>query len=130
MCETVDGSDRTPARDFLRAHFDADETAALLAACVRAATEPARIDNAAQLIESVAGAERPELGLAALRMLDVGKTCAQKKTAVETIRRLRYLRARPALVKLDRLRLAHPKNPPPAVACFGTTIADAIEQLK
>jgi serine/threonine protein kinase len=130
VCETVDGSDRAPAQEFLRAHFDADETAALLAACVRAATEPARIENAAALIESVAGADRPELGMAALRMLDVGKTCAQKKAAVETIRRLRYLRARPTLVKLDRLRLAHPKNPPAAVACFGTTLADAIEQLK
>ena len=130
VCETVDGSDRAPAQEFLRAHFDADASAALLAACVRAASEPARIENAAALLEAVAGADRPELGMAALRLLDVGKTCAQKKAAVETIRRLHYLRARPALVKLDRQRLAHPKNPPPAVACFGTTIADTIEQLK
>jgi len=130
VCETVDGSDRAPAEQFLRAHFDADAAAALLAACVRAASEPARIENAAALIEAVAGAERPELGAAALRLLDVGKSCAQKKAAVETIRRLRYLRARPALVKLDRARLAHAKNPPPALACFGTSIADAIEELK
>ena len=68
--------------------------------------------------------------MAALRLLDVGKTCAQKKAAVETIGRLRYLRARGALVKLDRQRLAHAGHPTPAVACFGTTIADTIEQLK
>ncbi len=128
VCETVDGSDRTPAQEFFKAHFDADESAALLNACVRAATEPARIENAAALIEAIAGSERPELGMAALRLLDVGKSCAQKKAAVETIRRLHYLRARPTLVKLDRQRLAHPKAAP--VACFGTTIADTIEQLK
>ncbi|HEX8953402.1 MAG TPA: hypothetical protein VF945_16215, partial [Polyangia bacterium] len=125
-----DGSEPAPAQAFLRAHFDADEAAALLAGCVRAATEPARVENAARLIEGVAGPERPELGLAALRMLEVGKTCAQKKSAVETIRRLHYLRARGALVKLDRLRLAHASRPPPSLACFGTTIADTIEQLK
>jgi hypothetical protein len=130
VCETVDGNDRAAAQEFLRAHFDADASAALLAACVRDATEPVRIEKAAQLIEAVAGAERPELGMAALRLLDVGKSCAQKKAAVETIRRLHYLRARGALVKLDRLRLAHASHPPPSVACFGTTIADTIEQLK
>jgi len=130
VCETVDGSDPAPAAEFLRAHFDADETASLLVACVRAATDPARVENAARLIETVAGADRPELGMAALRMLDVGKSCAQKKTAVATIRRLHYLRARGALVKLDRQRLAHQSHPPPALACFGTSIADAIEQLK
>jgi tRNA A-37 threonylcarbamoyl transferase component Bud32 len=130
VCETVDGSDPAPAAEFLRAHFDADESAALLAACVRAATDPARVENAARLVETVAGADRPELGMAALRMLDVGKSCAQKKAAVATIRRLHYLRARAALVKLDRQRLAHQSHPPPALACFGTSIADAIEQLK
>ena len=130
VCETVDGSDPAPAAEFLRAHFDADESATLLLGCVRAAAEPARIENAARLIESVAGADRPELGMAALHMLDVGKSCAQKKAAVETIRRLHYLRARGALVKLDRQRLAHQSHPPAALACFGNSIADAIEQLK
>jgi hypothetical protein len=101
-----------------------------LLACVRATSDPNRIDNAAKVIESVAGAERPELAMAALRMLDVGKTCAQKKAAVETIRRLHYLRARGTLVKLDRQRLAHQSHEPATLACFGTTIAEAIEQLK
>jgi serine/threonine-protein kinase len=130
VCETVDGSDRAPTETFLRAHFDADQTAALLLACVRATTEPSRIQNASAFIEAVAGAERPELGMAAMRLLDIGKTCAQKKAAVETIGRLHYIRARAALVKLDRQRLAHQQHPPPAVACFGTTIADTIERLK
>ena len=68
--------------------------------------------------------------MAALRMLEVGRTCAQKKSAVEVIRRLHYLRARGALVKLDRMRLAHASHPPAAVACFGTSITETIEQLK
>ena len=114
----------------MRTHFGADDAAAVLAACVRAATEPSRIENTAQVIEAVAGADRPELGMAAMRLLDLGKSCAQKKAAVETIRRLHYLRARSALVKLDRQRLAQKSHPAPAVACFGTTIADTIEALK
>jgi serine/threonine-protein kinase len=130
VCEAVDTVEQGPAQEFLRARFDADGTAALLAGCVRAATEPARVENTARLIAAIAGAERPELGMAAMRLLDLGKSCAQKKAAVETIRRLRYLRARGALVKLDRQRLAHAKNPPPPLACFGTTIADTIEELK
>lgn len=130
VCEAVDANDHAAAQEFLRAHFDADGTASLLSACVRAATDAARIDRTAQLLEAVDGSERPELGAAALRMLDVGKTCAQKKIAVEMIGRLHYLRARGTLVKLDRQRLAHAKNPPPTLACFGSSIADAIEQLK
>ncbi len=130
VCETVDGSDHAPAQEFLRAHFDADEAAALLVGGARAATDPARVENAGELIALAAGPERPELGMTALRMLEVGKSCAQKKAAVETIRRLHYLRARGALVKLDRLRLAHQSHPPAALACFGTTIAETIEQLK
>jgi hypothetical protein len=63
-------------------------------------------------------------------MLDVGKTCAQKKAAVETIGRLRYTRARGALVKLDKQRLAQKSHPGPALACFGDSISHAIEQLK
>jgi hypothetical protein len=129
LCETVD-ADQGRVATFLRGHFDADENAALLLACVRATVEPSRIENAARLIEATVGAERPELGMAAMRMLDVGKTCAQKKAAVETIRRLHYLRARNALVKLDRLRLAQKGHPTPAVSCFGTVIAETIEQLK
>ena len=130
VCETIDAPDHAPAEAFLRAHFDADETAALLLACARAASEPERIVNASALIEAVAGAERPELAMAAMRLLDVGKSCAQKKAAVETIGRLHYIRARAALVKLDRQRLAQKSHPAPAVACFGTTIADTIERLK
>jgi hypothetical protein len=130
VCETVDASDRSGVEQFLRAQIGVAETPALLLACVRASSDPNRIDNAANVIEAVAGADRPELGMAALRMLDVGKTCAQKKTAVETIRRLHYLRARGTLVKLDRQRLAHQSHEPAALACFGTTIAEAIEQLK
>jgi hypothetical protein len=130
VCETVDTSDRAPVEAFFRAHFDADESAALLLACVRASSEPARIQNASQLIEAIGGAERPELGMAAMRLLDVGKSCAQKKAAVETIGRLHYIRARGALVKLDRQRLAQKSHPTAAVACFGTTIADTIERLK
>jgi hypothetical protein len=53
---------------------------------VRGAIEPARIENAAQPIEASAGAERPELGIAALRTIEIGKSCAEKKAAVETIR--------------------------------------------
>ena len=130
ICEAVDTPEQGPAQEFLHTRFDADGAAALLAGCVRAATEPARIENTSRLLAAVAGAERPELGMAAMRLLDLGKSCAQKKAAVETIRRLRYVRARGALVKLDRQRLAHAKNPPPTVACFGTTIADTIEELK
>ena len=130
VCETVDASDRTGVEQFLRAQIGVAETPPLLYACIRAASDPARIDNAAHVLEEVAGSERPELAMAALRMLDVGKTCAQKRAAVETIRRLHYLRARGTLVKLDRQRLAHQGHEPPALACFGTTIADAIEQLK
>jgi hypothetical protein len=129
LCEAVDGSDHAPAQEFLHKHF-ADETPALLMPCIRAAVDATRIENAAQLIEAVAGAERPELGMAALRVLDVGKTCAQKKAAVDTIRRLHYLRARGALVKLDRQRLAHKGHEPPTLACFGNSIADTIELLK
>jgi eukaryotic-like serine/threonine-protein kinase len=130
VCETVDASDRAPVEAFFRAHFDADESAALLLTCVRASSEPARIQNASQLIEAIGGAERPELGMAAMRLLDVGKSCAQKKAAVEIIGRLHYIRARGALVKLDRQRLAQKSHPTAAVACFGTTIADTIERLK
>jgi hypothetical protein len=130
VCETVDGSDRSGVEQFLRTQIGIAETPSLLLACVRATSDPNRIDNAAKVIESVAGAERPELAMAALRMLDVGKTCAQKKAAVETIRRLHYLRARGTLVKLDRQRLAHQSHEPATLACFGTTIAEAIEQLK
>jgi hypothetical protein len=130
ICEAVDTTEQGPAQEFLHARFDADGAAALLAGCVRATAEPARVENTSRLLAAVAGAERPELGMAAMRLLDVGKSCAQKKAAVETIRRLRYVRARSALVKLDRQRLAHAKNPPPAVACFGTTIAETIEELK
>jgi hypothetical protein len=130
VCETIDASDRTGAEQFLRAQFGADATAPLLMACVRTAVEPGRIENASRLIEAVSGAERPELAMAALRMLDVGKSCAQKKGAVEVIRRLHYLRARGALIKLDRVRLAHQSHPTAATACFGTSIAETIEQLK
>jgi hypothetical protein len=130
LCETVDGSDHASAEEFLRSQLGADETATLLGACVRASSDPNRIENASRLIAAVAGAERPELAVAALRMLEVGKSCAQKKAAVEVIGRLRYLRARGALVKLDRVRLAQQSHPPATLACFGTTIANAIEQLK
>src|SRR5262249_38390165 len=130
LCETVDGSDPTAVRDFLRADIGVEPATSLLLSCVRASSEPARIENAARVIEAVAGADRPELGLAAMRMLDVGKTCAQKKAAVDVIRRLHYLRARNALIKLDRVRLAHQSHPPASVACFGTSIAETIEQLK
>jgi hypothetical protein len=131
VCETIDASDPTGAEQFLRAQFGADGTAPLLLACVRpAVVEPGRIENASRLIEAVSGAERPELAMAALRLLEVGKTCAQKKGAVEVIRRLRYLRARGALIKLDRVRLAHQSHPTAATACFGTSIAETIEQLK
>ncbi|MCA1662676.1 MAG: serine/threonine protein kinase [Myxococcales bacterium] len=130
VCETVDASDRVGVAEFLRAQIGVAETPTLLVACIRAAGDPNRIENAAQVIESVAGAERPELGIAALRMLDVGKTCAQKKAAVEVIRRLRYMRARATLIKLDRQRLAHQSHEPATLECFGTTIAEAIEQLK
>jgi len=130
VCETVDASDRSGVEQFLRAQIGVAEAPSLLLACARATSDPNRIENAAKVIESVAGAERPELAVAALRMLDVGKTCAQKKAAVETIRRLHYLRARGTLVKLDRQRLAHQSHEPAALACFGTTIAEAIEQLK
>jgi hypothetical protein len=130
LCETVDANDRAGAQEFLRTQFGTDDTPPLLLACIRATADPKRIENASGLIEAVSGAERPELATAALRMLDVGKTCAQKKAAVEVIRRLHYLRARSALIKLDRVRLAHQSHPPPAVACFGTTIAETIEQLK
>ena len=130
VCETVDGSERSGAESFLRTHIGVDDTPPLLLACVRAAADGNRIENASRLIEAVSGGDRPELGMAALRLLDVGKSCAQKKSAVETIRRLHYLRARTALVKLDRQRLAHQGHEPPTLACFGSTIADAIEQLK
>jgi hypothetical protein len=130
VCETLDASDRSGAQQFLAEHFGAGETPPLMMACVRAAGDAGRIDSAARLIESVAGADRPEIGMAEMRILDVGKTCAQKKAAVEVIRRMHYLRARGALIKLDRVRLAHQNHPPAAVACFGTAIAEAIEQLK
>jgi hypothetical protein len=130
VCETVDTTDRDRALKFLHEHFGPDEAPVLLLACIRAAVDPNRIENAAQLIESTSGPDRPELGMAAMRMLEVGKTCVQKKSAVETIRRLHYLRARSALVKLDRARLAQKGQLPPAMACFGTSIAEAIEQLK
>src|SRR5205823_10968619 len=130
VCETVAGSDRTAAAECLRAHIGVAETAPLLLGCIRAAADATRLENAAKLIEAVSGADRPELGVAAMRLLDVGKTCAQKKSAVEVIRRLRYLRARGALIKLDRQRLAHAGHPPAALACFGTSIAETIEQLK
>jgi hypothetical protein len=54
----------------------------------------------------------------------------QKKAAVDTIKRLHYVRARPVLVKLDRARLAHRAHPPAGVACFGSALSEAIEQLK
>ncbi len=130
LCETIDTTDDAGVQQFLRAQFGAAESAPLLLGCVRAAVDGNRIENAARLIEAVSGADRPELAMAALRMLDLGKTCAQKKAAVEVIRRLHYLRARGALIKLDRVRLAHQSHPPAAVACFGTSIAEAIEQLK
>ena len=130
VCETVDASDRSGVEQFLRAQIGVDQAPSLLLACVRATSDPNRIDNAAKVIESVAGAERPELAIAALHLLDVSKSCAQKKAAVEVIRRLHYLRARGTLVKLDRQRLAHQGHEPAALACFGTTIAEAIEQLK
>ena len=130
VCETVDGSDHTAAAEFLRAQFGVEQTPSLLLPCIRAATEPGRLENASRVIEAVSGAERPELAMAAARMLDVGKSCAQKKAAVDVIRRLHYVRARGALVKLDRQRLAHQTHPPAAFACFGTSIAEAIEQLK
>jgi hypothetical protein len=130
VCEAVDLTDRARVEEFLRHNFGAAETPALLLGCIRAADEPDRIAGAAKLLETVSGTDRPELGVAALRVLELGKTCAQKKAAVETIGRLRYLRARPTLVKLDRQRLAQQAHPTPAVSCFGTSIADAIEQLK
>jgi eukaryotic-like serine/threonine-protein kinase len=130
VCETIDASDPTGVQQFLRAQFGTEETPSLLLGCVRAAVDPGRIENAAKLIAAVSGAERPELAIAALRILDVGKSCAQKRAAVEVIRRLHYLRARGALIKLDRVRLAHQGHPPASVACFGTSIAEAIEQLK
>ncbi len=129
-CEVFDTTDQAGAQQFLRDQFGVEQTPPLLLACIRAAAEPGRIENTARLIEAVSGADRPELAMAALRMLDIGKTCAQKKAAVETIRRQHYLRARGALIKLDRLRLAQQHHPSPAVACFGTTIAETIEQLK
>src|SRR5262249_2404593 len=73
-----------------------ETTPALLAPCIRAAAEASRIENAAQLIEAVAGPERPELGLAALRVLGGAQSCPQKKAGGGTIPRLRYLRARGA----------------------------------
>ncbi|HEX4456387.1 MAG TPA: protein kinase [Polyangia bacterium] len=130
LCEVADTTDQAGAQQFLREQLGVEPTAALLLACIRATVEPSRIENTARLIEAVAGGERPELAMAALRMLDVGKSCAQKKAAVEVIRRLHYLRARGALITLDRVRLAQAHHPSPAVACFGTTIADTIEQLK
>jgi cytoskeletal protein RodZ len=130
VCEVVDTTDQAAAQQFLRDQFGVEQTPPLLLGCIRAAVDPSRIENTSRLVEAVSGAERPELAMAALRMLDLGKTCAQKKAAVEVIRRLHYLRARGALIKLDRLRLAQQHRPSPAVACFGTTIAETIEQLK
>ena len=130
VCEAVDTTDHAGGEQFLRVQFGVEQTPALLLGCIRAAADPIRIENASRLLEAVCGAQRPELAMAALRMLEVGKTCAQKKAAVEVIGRLHYLRARGALIKLDRVRLAHQSHPPAAVACFGTSIAEAIEQLK
>jgi serine/threonine protein kinase len=130
LCEAVDTTNSSHAEKFLGDHLAADESVGLLAACIQATEDPTRIENTARVIEAVGGTERPELGRAAMRMLDFGKTCAQKKAAVETIGRLHYVRARGALVKLDRQRLAHKSHPEPALACFGDSIGHAIEQLK
>jgi serine/threonine-protein kinase len=130
MCETLDAIEPSREPQFLRDHFGPDETPALLFTCVRVAVEPDRITNAMHLIEITSGPDRPELGQSAMRLLDVGKTCEQKKSAVETIRRLHYARARGSLVKLDKVRLAQKDHPTAATACFGTSIAETIEQLK
>jgi serine/threonine-protein kinase len=130
LCEAVDTTNTSHGEKFLGDHFKADESVGLLAACIQATDEPGRIENTARVIETVGGPERPELGRAAMRILDVGKTCAQKKAAVETIGRLHYARARGTLIKLDRQRLAQKNHPGPALACFGDSIQHAIEQLK
>jgi serine/threonine-protein kinase len=120
VCEAVDLTDRARVEEFLRRHFGTQDTPGLLLECIRAAAEPERIAGMTRLIETVSGADRPELGAAALRMLAVSKSCAQKEAAVRSIGRLRYLPARPALVKLERQRLG----------CLGTAVADALAELK
>src|SRR5262249_35738057 len=105
-------------------------TPVLLAPCIRAGQDFLYVKNAVTLLETVSGPEKAEHGLAALRVLDLPKTtCAQKKAAVEELGALRYSRARLALIRLEKERVAQ-KHPSPQFACFGTSIGDALAQLK
>ena len=75
VCETVDANDTqrraaVPARALRRRR---DAAAAARAACAPPPTRAAS-RTPPRLIEAVSGAERPELAMAALRILDVGKT--------------------------------------------------------
>ncbi|HJZ88448.1 MAG TPA: serine/threonine-protein kinase [Polyangia bacterium] len=117
VCDAIDTRERELAREFFTKHFGPDETVGLLSHCIKDAPTVARIENAVQIIEVVAVADKTLYGPAALRELEVAKTCVEKKRAVEKLGRLHYARARDALNKL--------KN----VHCLGTAVSDALDQL-
>src|SRR5262249_39225289 len=116
---------------FFAKHFGEDGTPVLLAPCIKTAQDALYVKNAVALLEVVSGPEKADRGAGALRVLELPKTtCAQKKAAVEELGNLHYARARTALSKLEKERLAQKQHPSAQFACFGSSIADALAQMK
>ena len=74
--------------------------------------------------------ETPSILTSCLQKASGEKACQQRKAAAEMLAKLRYTKARSAIDKLERARQAEKAHPTPQTACFGESLAKALDELK